>query len=96
MLPFLARRTLRPLMQAPVLTAQTRAASRTSTPSLPRLPVPDMYTTLQKYLRSLEPILLEDEARGGTDFKTAYASRVKLVEDFERGLGPTCQERLQG
>ncbi|OJT11461.1 Carnitine O-acetyltransferase [Trametes pubescens] len=54
-----------------------------------------MHTTLQKYLRSLEPILLEDEARGGTDFKTACAARVKLVEDFERGLGPTCQERLQ-
>ncbi|EIW57547.1 acyltransferase ChoActase/COT/CPT [Trametes versicolor FP-101664 SS1] len=82
-------------MQAPVLSAQTRAASRTSTPSLPRLPVPDMHTTLQKYLRSLEPILLEDEARGGTDFRTAYAARVKLVEDFEHGLGPTCQERLQ-
>lgn len=55
-----------------------------------------MHTTLQKYLRSLEPILLEDEARGGTDFRTAYAARVKLVEDFEHGLGPTCQERLQG
>lgn len=55
-----------------------------------------MHTTLQKYLKSLEPLLLEDEARGGPDFKTAYDARLKLVEDFERGIGRVCQERLLG
>ncbi|KAI0367761.1 acyltransferase ChoActase/COT/CPT [Pilatotrama ljubarskyi] len=81
-------------MQAPLLPSRARAASRTSIPSLPRLPVPDLHKTLQKYLQSLEPFLQEDEARGGTDFNTAYAARQQLANDFENGIGRLCQERL--
>ncbi|KAJ8461795.1 hypothetical protein ONZ51_g11305 [Trametes cubensis] len=81
-------------MQPPLVPSRTRALSRTSTPTLPRLPVPDLHKTLQKYLKSIQPFLLEDEKRGGVDFKSALEDRVKLVNDFERGLGPLCQQRL--
>ncbi|KAI0635930.1 acyltransferase ChoActase/COT/CPT [Trametes polyzona] len=82
-------------MQSSLAPSQaTRAVSRSAVPSLPRLPVPDLHKTLQKYLKSLEPFVLEDEARGGPDFTSAYDARVKLVEDFERGIGRVCQERL--
>ncbi|RPD60077.1 acyltransferase ChoActase/COT/CPT, partial [Lentinus tigrinus ALCF2SS1-6] len=66
----------------------------TAIPTLPRLPVPDLHKTLRGYLKSLEPFLLEEEARGGPDFKNAYDARLKLVEDFEGGLGQLCQRRL--
>ncbi|KAI0359864.1 acyltransferase ChoActase/COT/CPT [Trametes cingulata] len=88
----LVRRRLH--MQAPLVPPRARAASRTTPPSLPRLPVPDLRKTLQRYLKSLEPLLLEDEARGGTDFKTAYEARQRLVNDFENGIGQLCQQRL--
>ncbi|KAI0749339.1 acyltransferase ChoActase/COT/CPT [Daedaleopsis nitida] len=65
-----------------------------STPSLPRLPVPDLHQTLRTYLKSLEPLLLEDEARGGLAFGSAYEARHKIIEDFEHGLGQKCQQRL--
>ena len=58
--------------------------------------MPDLHKTLQKYLKSIEPFLLEDERRGGLDFQSAYEERVKLVNDFERDIGPLCQQRLLG
>ncbi|KAI0331918.1 acyltransferase ChoActase/COT/CPT [Cubamyces sp. BRFM 1775] len=81
-------------MQPPRVPSRTRALSSASTPTLPRLPVPDLHKTLQKYLKSIEPFLLEDERRGGLDFQSAYEERVKLVNDFERDIGPLCQQRL--
>ncbi|KAI8980182.1 acyltransferase ChoActase/COT/CPT [Trametes punicea] len=81
-------------MRSPFLRSQARAASGTSPRSLPRLPVPDLHKTIQKYLKSLQPFLLEDERRRGSDFKTAYESRVKLANDFEQGIGKLCQQRL--
>ncbi|EMD31314.1 hypothetical protein CERSUDRAFT_163178 [Gelatoporia subvermispora B] len=61
---------------------------------LPRLPVPDLHKTLQKYVKSLEPLLLEEEARGGPSFKESLSQREKWADDFEHGLGKVCQERL--
>ncbi|OSX58854.1 hypothetical protein POSPLADRAFT_1151685 [Postia placenta MAD-698-R-SB12] len=69
-------------------------ASSSSPTTLPRLPVPDLRQTLQKYLVSLEPFMLEDQANGGLPREDSYNHRVKLVEDFERGLGRICQDRL--
>lgn len=64
--------------------------------TLPRLPVPDLRKTLDRYLASLEPLLLEDEQRGGLLFEDAYALRCKLTDDFESGIGRVLQERLIG
>ena len=77
--------------------ASSTAASATHTAqSLPRLPVPDLHKTLRGYLKSLEPFLLEQESRGGQPFQDAYEARVRLVEDFERDIGKSCQRRLLG
>lgn len=81
------------------LTVQRRAASyrpMSSHPSLPRLPVPDLHQTLHKYLQSLEPLLLEDELRGGPSYAEARQTRETWAEDFERGIGRVCQDRLLG
>lgn len=63
---------------------------------LPRLPVPPLRDTLDRYLKSLEPFLLEDEARGGTSFRESMNSRQAWAKEFELGLGQTLQERLVG
>ena len=68
----------------------------TQYPVLPRLPIPDLRKTLDRYLKSLQPFLLDDAVRGGTSYDTAYNARVKMVEKFENGLGRLCQERLLG
>lgn len=92
--PMLALRhlTLRPRMQySPPIhrTASSRAR-------LPRLPVPDLHQTLQRYLKSLEPFLLEDERHGGPTYASALAQRTQWAADFENGLGRVLQSRLQG
>ena len=103
MLPAASRTLARPRfpMQPHLVAGRRRATSTTSSTthpsqSLPRLPVPDLNKSLRSYLRSLEPLLLEQEARGGPAFKDAYETRVKLAEDFEHGVGKLCQERLFG
>ena len=63
---------------------------------LPRLPVPRLRDTLDRYLKSLEPFLLEDEVRGGLASSKAMQERVKWANEFEHGLGKTLQERLIG
>ena len=86
-------------MQSRLVSSAGRAHSTrttTSLPSLPRLPIPDLQATLKGYLKSLEPFLLEDESRGGPDFKTAYDARLRIIEDFEQGIGKRCQQRLTG
>lgn len=77
-----------------------RSESTLTVPSEPvelaRLPVPDLRGTLDKYLSSLEPFLLDDEARGGMPFQSSYALRAKWADDFESGIGRICQDRLLG
>ncbi|XP_078324435.1 carnitine O-acetyltransferase-like isoform X3 [Crassostrea virginica] len=53
--------------------------------SLPKLPVPPLDQTLQKYLRSVRPLLTDDE----------YANTQKIVEDFKRDPGPKLQTLLE-
>lgn len=76
--------------------ARTFSASSSRPPTLPRLPVPDLHKTLSKYLRSLVPLLQEDEARGGVPWQSALQERQRWADEFETGLGATCQERLDG
>ncbi|KAG2074286.1 acyltransferase ChoActase/COT/CPT [Suillus decipiens] len=61
---------------------------------LPRLPVPDLRKTLDRYLQSIQPFLREDEACGHSLFEASYEKRVQWVDDFEKGIGRLCQHKL--
>ncbi|KII85049.1 hypothetical protein PLICRDRAFT_45160 [Plicaturopsis crispa FD-325 SS-3] len=76
-------------------TPKFRMRTNSSGPATrPRLPVPDLRKTLDRYLQSIKPYILEDEARGGPPFSSSYDKQVKLAQDFESGIGKVCQERL--
>src|ERR1700731_921578 len=78
------------------ITPRVRCISTHARPTLPRLPVPPLRQTLDQYLKSIEPFLIEDEARGGPPFAKSYQRRVEWAKSFEMGVGKTCQERLLG
>lgn len=80
----------RRLMQAQPTVKRYNSSKAT----LPRLPVPDLQQTLQRYLNSIEPLLLDDAKRGGSPFEQAIEKRKLWAEDFANGLGKACQERL--
>jgi hypothetical protein len=63
---------------------------------LPRLPVPPLRSTLDKYLQSIKPLLLQDDLRGVSAFDPAYQRRVQWAKEFEIGIGTTLQARLAG
>lgn len=72
------------------------ATSPETLPRLPRLPIPPLKDTLKRYLKSLEPFLLEDAAKGGQSYEDALRERVAWAKEFEDGLGRVCQQRLIG
>ena len=80
----------------PSRTARAFGATPNRPPTLPRLPVPDLHKTLSKYLQSLVPLLQEDEVCGGPSWQSALQERQRWANEFERGLGAKCQERLHG
>ncbi|KAF8591074.1 acyltransferase ChoActase/COT/CPT [Ramaria rubella] len=59
-----------------------------------RLPVPLLRQTLDKYLKSLNPFLRDDEEKGGPSHDTEMSKRVLWAKDFELGLGNVLQNRL--
>ncbi|KAF9243394.1 acyltransferase ChoActase/COT/CPT [Melanogaster broomeanus] len=59
-----------------------------------RLPIPDLRKTMDKYLKSIQPVLLADEHTGGPSFSTSYAHQRALVNAFLSGPGPLAQARL--
>ncbi|KAI0264464.1 hypothetical protein BC834DRAFT_970790 [Gloeopeniophorella convolvens] len=63
-------------------------------PTRPRLPVPNLHKTLSRYLQSLLPLLHEQEARGGPSVQSALQTRQQWADDFEKGVGAKCQDRL--
>ncbi|KAK0204849.1 acyltransferase ChoActase/COT/CPT [Desarmillaria ectypa] len=65
--------------------------------TLPRLPVPDLRKTLDRYLISLEPFLLEEASKKGLDDDALDASRRlrgQWADEFAAGVGKLCQDRL--
>ncbi|KAI4521333.1 acyltransferase ChoActase/COT/CPT [Schizophyllum commune Loenen D] len=62
--------------------------------SLPRLPIPDLQKTVDRYLNSLEPFMLEEDARGGMSYTSARTLRDRWATEFTEGIGATLQERL--
>lgn len=78
-----------------LLTVMHTRLSSTSTHTLPRLPVPDLRKTLDKYLTSIEPFLRQSVSTP-EDFSAAYQLRKKWADDFHAGIGRELQERLVG
>lgn len=71
-------------------------ADRTTRTRRPRLPVPNLRQTLDKYLLSVTPLLQEDARKGGEPFSEAYSRRKVWADEFEVGIGKEVQERLIG
>jgi hypothetical protein len=63
---------------------------------LPRLPIPPLEKTLERYLRSIEPLLLEDAARGGVPFAVASQQQAERAQAFLVGPGTAAQAELIG
>ncbi|PBK75715.1 acyltransferase ChoActase/COT/CPT [Armillaria solidipes] len=64
--------------------------------TLPRLPVPDLRKTLDKYLTSLEPFLLEEASKKGLDDDALDASRrlrAQWADEFASGVGNLSLDR---
>jgi hypothetical protein len=72
---------------------QAQAGTFSHQRSLPRLPIPPLRQTAERYLKSLEPFIA-DKGNGKDELKKHEA----LVEDFVRegGIGVRLQERLHG
>jgi carnitine O-acetyltransferase len=54
-------------------------------PELPRLPVPELKNTLNKYLNTVECLLTKEE----------FEETKKVVENFSKGKGPELDEELR-
>lgn len=91
----------RHILRFPLNAMRSRSSSSTSSstatkpPSLPRLPVPDLRKTLDKYLTSIEPFLRETE-HSTQAFSAAYHLRKQWADEFCSGIGTVLQERLIG
>ncbi|GAA5949166.1 hypothetical protein JCM3765_003314 [Sporobolomyces pararoseus] len=80
----------------PYRTEQPRTFTHSK--SLPRLPVPPLPATLDKYVTSLKPFLLDQAEKEGENeqwVENELAKRRELAKDFESGLGKVLQERLK-
>lgn len=80
-----------------IRSTSTTAMASSSKPKpvqMPRLPVPELRKTLDKYLAALEPFLREDEKRGGMPYQSGLSLRQKWADEFERGIGKVLQDRL--
>lgn len=78
---------------------QEQPRTFTHTKSLPRLPVPPLEASLEKYIKSLRPFLLDQAAKEGENqhwVEKELDKRREMAKDFERGLGRVLQERLKG
>lgn len=78
---------------------QPRTLSRQK--ELPRLPIPKLELSLDRYLKSLRPFLLQqalEKGQGEESVEKELKKRKEWAEDFTKqgGLGRLLQERLKG
>lgn len=69
--------------------------------SLPKLPVPKLDASLERYVQSLLPLLLERAKQGGHDrtwVDNEMTKRSQVASDFAKvgGVGQRLQARLEG
>ena len=67
-----------------------------STHIRPRLPIPSLRQTVDRYLASIVPLLQDDEAQGGQKAEDAFKAHMARAREFESGAGLLLQERLHG
>jgi hypothetical protein len=75
------------------LAATTRKEYKVSSP---RLPVPSIRQTIDAYLESLEPFLEDLSKKSGRSKEDLASERKLWADDFEKGVGKLCQDRLLG
>lgn len=51
---------------------------------------------MDRYLKSLEPVLEQNEETGGESKEAALKARQEWAKEFEDGLGKSLQQRLIG
>lgn len=75
-----------------------RASTFSNQPVLPRLPVPKLLDTVQRYEQTLEPFLESYAQQLGITIEQLKIDRQRIVHDFVKpnGLGRKLQERLIG
>ena len=64
--------------------------------ALPKLPVPPLGASLERYVRSLEPVLVQQHAGNVERARAELRQREEWANDFEATLGRRLQERLIG
>ena len=97
-------RTFSAVKKRVALTAPVRKRDASTSPGvgtkaravLSRLPIPPLRSTLDKYLQSIKPLLLQDDLRGISAYDPSYQRRVEWAKEFETGVGATLQARLIG
>lgn len=94
------------LWSSDIASLSTQSQSTSSSPpeptssrqaSLPRLPVPELSDTLERYLRSLEP-LYHSLAASGKSADVVRNEKRELAREFAKsgGVGERLQRRLRG
>ena len=68
---------------------------------LPKLPVPKLDASLDRYVQSLKPLVLQRAREGGHDrgwVDSEMGKHRQIANDFAKagGIGQTLQSRLQG
>lgn len=87
--PRLSRNTRMFALYAPLRSERT--PTFTHQRGLPKLPVPKLRSTLDRYLKSLEPLIAETS---GANAAAEMQKRVRMAEEFENGIGKLAQIRL--
>lgn len=64
--------------------------------TLPRLPVPALEATLEKFKQSIKPFILDDDASSHQESSKTrqWQTALKAIDDFAKGMGPVLQQRL--